>query len=866
MNITQLQQFEKSGKLDEALKSINLIESRDTKINLLEIKILLNKGNFILAKTKINQLENFSENLSLIENIELQLYKIKTHLSSGEIDEAEKVMEYINIQISDNNYILDNNLKLKGIFLLNNGWLNEKKTNWNISLDNYNAARKVYLKLDDKQEYTIIQQKIANILQKQNKLKKAYKILEAVLIDQRKFGNKHIIIETLTILGIIRAKQRLFDDAFLYLNESREISIAINCKQKLAKANNNIGNVLRIKNESTKSIQYYSVAIANARDLGDFDTINAATINLGSIHLDRGDLDNAINTYAVVLSNLENIRDNHLLGIVINNMGLAYEKRGDLTNALEYYNKALEIRQKVSNKQNLAKTMQSIGHVHILKGNLNIAFDYLIKASHILEKGGDKIKIADVYHNLATVHSQIQNIEEAEKYYLKSLKLREEIKNEINLSYSLFNIIMFYHKNNKNSQKYLKQFRKLAKKSNNNIVKMRFNVIEGILLQSSHKLSDRVKGNEIFEEVLKTEFVDFELTVYSLLNICEYLLLELKTTSSKETLFEIHSLMDKLFEIATDQEAYTLIVETLIIKSKLSLLNNDLSDANDTIKMAKNLAENKKLDVLYNKANLVADEIEIIYNNWEKQSIKHLSMEEKINVMQLNNMVDNIHLKKESTDMFVHDLKNMLQINLSVANLLALDDSLSQEVKQYVKMLEATGREIQLQISNFMTSSKLDSNEFNINNEKLNIAKIIEDRLDMYSIRLQGKGILAEYNARSTDLFITTDRFLLALILDNLIQNAIKFSPINSVVSIHLDEKGFSICNGGEIILPRKQNLIFEKYYQLDRSKTKNTGFGLGLTLCKKATETLDWSISVESPRKKYGDGVCFSISFMESI
>ncbi len=324
--------------------------------------------------------------------------------------------------------------------------------------------------------------------------------------------------------------------------------------------------------------------------------------------------------------------------------------------------------------------------------------------------------------------------------------------------------------------------------------------------------------------------------------------------------------MDKLFEIATDQEAYTLIVETLIIKSKLSLLNNHLSDANDTIKMAKNLAENKKLDVLYNKANLVADEIEIIYNNWEKQSIKHLSMEEKINVMQLNNMVDNIHLKKESTDMFVHDLKNMLQINLSVANLLALDDSLSQEVKQYVKMLEATGREIQLQISNFMTSSKLDSNEFNINNEKLNIAKIIEDRLDMYSIRLQGKGILAEYNARSTDLFITTDRFLLALILDNLIQNAIKFSPINSVVSIHLDEKGFSICNGVEIILPRKQNLIFEKYYQLDRSKTKNTGFGLGLTLCKKATETLDWSISVESPRKKYGDGVCFSISFMESI
>ena len=101
-------------------------------------------------------------------------------------------------------------------------------------------------------------------------------------------------------------------------------------------------------------------------------------------------------------------------------------------------------------------------------------------------------------------------------------------------------------------------------------------------------------------------------------------------------------------------------------------------------------------------------------------------------------------------------------------------------------------------------------------------------------------------------------------VLINLISNAIKYSPDNSVVTVKAGMEGletkFQVIDQGPGIPKEMLNAVFERYRQLDQSKdTKRKGFGLGLAICKALVEKHGGKIWVESELGK-GSNFCFTI------
>ena len=107
------------------------------------------------------------------------------------------------------------------------------------------------------------------------------------------------------------------------------------------------------------------------------------------------------------------------------------------------------------------------------------------------------------------------------------------------------------------------------------------------------------------------------------------------------------------------------------------------------------------------------------------------------------------------------------------------------------------------------------------------------------------------------------DRDLLRRILENLLENALRHAPVNSVVSVRTSEsKGVTelrVADTGQGVPPSLREAIFDRFVQVDKPEqaTGRSGRGLGLAFCRLAVEAHGGRIWVEDAQP----GAVFSLS-----
>jgi PAS domain S-box-containing protein len=206
-----------------------------------------------------------------------------------------------------------------------------------------------------------------------------------------------------------------------------------------------------------------------------------------------------------------------------------------------------------------------------------------------------------------------------------------------------------------------------------------------------------------------------------------------------------------------------------------------------------------------------------------------------------------------------HELRTPLVGLLGFSEVLC--NELDGELKEYAEMISASGERLLRTLSVLLDYSKIEAEKVELTKKAISLFDLLDEEITLYSAMAKNKGIdlHGEYHIDSLNIY--SDERLLKEVVDNLINNALKFTSSGSVivevnrsdVFIVIDVKDTGIGIPEENI-----STIFEEFRQVSEGNNRSyQGTGLGLTLAKKYITLLGGKIEVKS---KAGAGSTFSI------
>lgn len=247
-----------------------------------------------------------------------------------------------------------------------------------------------------------------------------------------------------------------------------------------------------------------------------------------------------------------------------------------------------------------------------------------------------------------------------------------------------------------------------------------------------------------------------------------------------------------------------------------------------------------------------------------QQILVHASVKNAIRLKQLSDEVDELMQQRASlTSMIVHDINNLLSVNLAYAQIMLLDNTLPPKVMENLARIEKSAKDIQAMTSSLLEVEKFESGTMPISLEAVDTGQLVEQRAKLLILQATERGIRLELPKPVENAIVLADRALLSRVLDNLISNAVKFCPDQGAIEIKVSANEGSgevaVTNDGLPIPPEYHERIFEKFAQVEfRQATGRKGVGLGLAFCKMALEVMGGTIAVESPVAGREDGTRF--------
>lgn len=284
----------------------------------------------------------------------------------------------------------------------------------------------------------------------------------------------------------------------------------------------------------------------------------------------------------------------------------------------------------------------------------------------------------------------------------------------------------------------------------------------------------------------------------------------------------------------------------------------------DFLTLERNHEINKALD------NAVQDgrsEIEVSRNGHEYQlNISRIGSDEQtsgvvILVFDISDKVFAERNRKEFTANVSHELKTPLQSIMGSAELLENGLVKADDVPKFIGRIRSEAARLVTLIEDIIRLSQLDeSTDFPL--EDADIYEIAKDEAEMLSLTAQKRNVTISVKGKST--VIHAPKQLLHEIIYNLCDNAIKYNKEGGSVEVSVEESDnnvmLSVSDTGIGIPLDNQNRVFERFYRVDKSHSKETGgTGLGLSIVKHAVQYLNGKISLEST---VGKGTKISVAF----
>jgi len=215
-----------------------------------------------------------------------------------------------------------------------------------------------------------------------------------------------------------------------------------------------------------------------------------------------------------------------------------------------------------------------------------------------------------------------------------------------------------------------------------------------------------------------------------------------------------------------------------------------------------------------------------------------------------------------------HELRTPLNSIIGFADLLG--ESQEERIRRYGQNISTAAKNLLSMINDLLDLAKIEAGKAEVRLDKVSVAETCRTLAALIGPLADKKRLKLEVGLADDLPLVVTDAGKLQQILYNLLSNAVKFTPPGGQVTLSADVKDVrrgghvlrevhvSVADTGPGIAEADQQHIFEKFYQVDRTLTKeSSGTGLGLAISKELTQLLGGRLTL---RSEPGGGALFTV------
>ncbi|MCB0163341.1 MAG: hybrid sensor histidine kinase/response regulator [Anaerolineae bacterium] len=214
-----------------------------------------------------------------------------------------------------------------------------------------------------------------------------------------------------------------------------------------------------------------------------------------------------------------------------------------------------------------------------------------------------------------------------------------------------------------------------------------------------------------------------------------------------------------------------------------------------------------------------------------------------------------LHLREDMAGMVVHDMRVPLNAILGFSELLLIENNLTDQQRNDVENIHSQAHRLNTFVNDLLILAKAEQDKFILNRTQVNVNRLMEEVEQDHRLIAQSKKMTLAIKLPPYPTLMMLDKNLIRRVLDNLLANALKFSPANSTVTCRLTQRRteqtkawvrIEVSDEGPGIPPSYRDRIFNKFEIVTLKDHPIPQVGLGLAFCKMVIDAHDGHIWVE--------------------
>jgi signal transduction histidine kinase len=223
-------------------------------------------------------------------------------------------------------------------------------------------------------------------------------------------------------------------------------------------------------------------------------------------------------------------------------------------------------------------------------------------------------------------------------------------------------------------------------------------------------------------------------------------------------------------------------------------------------------------------------------------------------------------LRQDTIDLIVHDLRHPISSIFGAIKILemVLPEEVLRANQQLLNIANLNCDQLQIMVDSLLDVARMEAGDEQLKLSPTNLQRLVQDTINRVKIVADMENVTLQAVFPDDLPLVAADEEKIGRVLVNLINNAIKYTPSGSQVTVSLSVQGnealLKVIDTGPGIPPKDRQKIFDRFAQLSNGSSRAGGFGLGLAFCQLAVEAHGGRIWVESGEGGKGSQFIFSL------